>query len=279
VELELELHSTRLAPLQRRLIPLRIVQHATFPPSVKTLLLTFLFESDTPASGQVKLMHKSDWSLDPNPHLVLRQTHRFPTLADSILLPPIIGLDQRDSTRPLLALHGAGVQVDSAFWTSALKRRERNWVVLARGLTPWGYDWHGPSALDALAALNTLRQRELGVAPTAVVIGHSNGGQGALHLGAHFPDVFGGTIPVAAYLTSATYVPTVLSHGMHFAEPTLRGILSASLAGGDNDFFLGNLASRHTRIFHGGDDENVPVWNSRKVFDIIRTYDYSANAL
>ena len=278
VEFELELQSTRLAPFQRRLIPLKIVQHGKLPSSLETLLLIFRLESGAYTSGQVKLKHKNNWSLDPNPNLILRQTHRFPALADSILLPPIIGVDHRGTGRALLALHGAGVQVDSTSWTSALKRRERNWVVFARGLTPWGYDWHGPSAFDALAALNTLRGRELGVAPTAVVIGHSNGGQGALHLGTHFPDQFGGTIPVAAYLTSATYVPTVLSHGAHFTEPTLQGILGTSLAGGDNDLFLGNLASRRTRIFHGGDDENVPVWNSRKAFDILRTYDYSANA-
>lgn len=279
MEFELETQSTRLAPLQRRLIPLRIVQHAKLSSSVKTLLLQMRFKSGSTIFGQIELEHKSHWSFDPSTSLTLRQTHRFPTLSDSILLPPVIGSNQNDARRPLLALHGAGVEIQSEAWTSAITQRKQNWVIFARGLTPWGYDWQGLSALDAIAALDVLRQREPGVASTAVVIGHSNGGQGAFYFGTHFPDLFAGIIPVAAYLTSATYVPTTLSRGTHFAEPTLQGVLGASLAGGDNDFFLGNVASRRTRIFHGADDENVPIWNSRKAFDIIRTYDRSADTL
>lgn len=255
------------------------MQRARLLSHVDTLFLAFLLESGSIIYGRIELRHKAHWSSDSTPDLILRQTHRLPALSYSMLLPPVLRPDQGVIERPLLALHGAGVEAGSESWTSAVKRREHNWVIFARGLTPWGYDWHGPSALDALAALDALRRRELDVAPTAVVIGHSNGGQGALHLGAHFPDIFKGSIPVAAYLTSAAYVPTTLSQGTHFAEPALQGILNTSLAGDDNDFFLCNLASRRTRIFHGGDDENVPVWNSRKAFDIIRTYNHSADTL
>lgn len=39
------------------------------------------------------------------------------------------------------------------------------------------------------------------------LIGHSNGGQGAWHLAARYPDEFLGVIPAAGYLKIQDYVP------------------------------------------------------------------------
>lgn len=209
-------------------------------------------------------------------------------MSDSFLLPPSQSSDDKIHERPfkpLLALHGAGVEVDSIFWTSAIRRRENNWVIFARGLTPWGYDWRGPGAQDALAALDAVQRRgaqseiHARVADTAVVVGHSNGGQGTFYLASRFPDIFKGSIPISAYLSAASYVPAApMSHGIHLADLALQAILNASTSGGDNDIFLGNMATRKTRVFHGGDDENVPVWNSRQAVDIIRLHGPTADA-
>lgn len=237
---------------------------------------------------QVPLTHKNGWKSNHDPDLVIHQTHRHPILSDSFLLPPLPSSEDDSHERPfrpLLALHGAGVEVDSISWTSAIRRREHNWVIFARGLTPWGYDWRGPSAQDALAALDAVQRRgaqpdiHARVAETAVVVGHSNGGQGTFHIASRFPDIFKGSIPISAYLSAASYVPTApMSHGIHLADPALQTILDASTSGGDNDIFLGNMTTRKTRVFHGGDDENVPVWNSRKAVDIIRLHNPSADA-
>ena len=68
---------------------------------------------------------------------------------------------------------------------------------------PQGLDWHGPSAQDAwqaVAALGAILARterwaawRLAPDPRVLVLGHSNGGQGAWYLAARFPDrVVGG---------------------------------------------------------------------------------------
>lgn len=247
-----------------------------------------MFESDRHVKTQVPLIHKNDWRSNQDPALVIHQTHCHPILSDSFLLPPLSsseGAGQGTPFKPLLALHGAGVEVDSIFWTSAIRRREHNWVIFARGLTPWGYDWRGPSAQDALAALEAVQRRgaqsdnHARVADTAVVVGHSNGGQGTFYLASRFPDTFKGSIPISGFLSASAYVPsTPMSHGIHLADPALQAILDASTFGGDNGIFLGNMTTRGTRVFHGGNDENVPVWNSRKAVEIIRLQNPSADA-
>jgi predicted peptidase len=109
-----------------------------------------------------------------------------------------------------------------------------------------------------------------------------------MYLGSRYPDIFSGAIPVSSYLAASYYVPSIpMSHGIHFTDPVLQGILQASLAGADNDLFLGNVAGiigqpdrstrRKWRMFHGGDDENVPVWNSRKAYEIIKSFDVHAD--
>ncbi|KAF9519352.1 hypothetical protein BS47DRAFT_1358216 [Hydnum rufescens UP504] len=179
---------------------------------------------------------------------------------------------------PLVALHGAGVDVDSPFWTNSIPRQQFNWVIYPSGLTPWGYDWRGPSVLDVFASVKALRTREPIIAEQFVAIGHSNGGQGAFFIASRYPDIVPAAIPVAAYLSASAYVPESSSHGSHYVDPTLGGILKASTAGGDNDLFLGNLTRSRMRVFHGGEDENVPVWHSRKAIEIVRSFDRRSDA-
>ena len=61
-----------------------------------------------------------------------------------------------------------------------------------------GLDWHGPSAREALATVDALHDilsgrrewREWGLAPASkfLLMGHSNGGQGAWYLAARHPE-------------------------------------------------------------------------------------------
>lgn len=60
---------------------------------------------------------------------------------DSERLPPVI-----------LGLHGAGVDIESPFWQSALPVYPGMWAVLPTGKNEWGEDWHGGSMADAWAA-------------------------------------------------------------------------------------------------------------------------------
>ncbi len=71
-------------------------------------------------------------------------------------------------------------------------------------------DWHGPSAKDVWASLDSLvsiaegnpawKDWRLPIDPPAVVLGHSNGGQGTWYLASRYPDrvLAGGTAFIAA---------------------------------------------------------------------------------
>lgn len=236
------------------------------------------FSSGVTQIVRIPLMHRANWKSTDAPNIVLRQTYLRHALSESLLLPPL--LRDAPASPALVALHGAGVDPLSPWWAGAIPRQERSWVVYPSGLGPWGYDWRGPSAQDVSAALATLCAREPhSVSPDKfVIIGHSNGGQGTNYISSHFPDLVRGSIPVAAYLNAVSYVPiSPTSLGVHFTDPVLSGIMNASLAGGDNDLFLGNLTGSRVRVFHGGEDENVPVWQSRKAVEIIKSYDANAD--
>jgi hypothetical protein len=56
----------------------------------------------------------------------------------------------------ILALHGAGVDVDNPFWAAAIPAREGGWAVLPTGKNEWGEDWHGASMADVWTARDGL---------------------------------------------------------------------------------------------------------------------------
>ena len=121
----------------------------------------------------------------------------------------------------MLGLDGAGVDIfEQQFWSDSLPQNKYNWVVIPSGRTSWvrpdhpeigslflsllqGLDWHGPSAKDAWSAVEALASisnrgdvwHSYSIHPTAVIIlGHSNGGQGAWYLASRHPDrVLGGS--------------------------------------------------------------------------------------
>ncbi|KAF8328235.1 uncharacterized protein EI90DRAFT_3065948 [Cantharellus anzutake] len=233
--LSLELDSSRLAPWQLR--------------------------AGAELRYNIPLTHHSKLASDHGPSRThYLQTHRHPVLSSSIIIPPVSCPEEIGHQYPaVLALHGAGVDFRSPMWTTAINRQEHSWIVCPSGLSYWGYDWHGPSAADAIAALNALISREPG---------------GTVHLCQHYPDLVLGAIPVAQYLTPSAYVPLSGSHGEHYVDPALSAILRASTANGDNDLFLSNLTEMKVRIFHGGADENVPVWQSRKVMETIKFHSH-----
>ncbi|KAJ4488323.1 hypothetical protein J3R30DRAFT_3696095 [Lentinula aciculospora] len=246
-------------------------------------------------------VHLSMWdepssvSLTPQINPVIKGSYFF-GVTDSIptnflVVPPIVSGKGR---APLLALHGAGVDIFAptpleSFWAQSLPRQKRSWVVIPSGRTSWGLDWHGPSAQDAwrvLDAVTAILQHSKstiwggnkwgipsttpGGKPKAIVMGHSNGGQGAWHIAERFPDRVLGVIPASAYIKSQSYVPWIMSRSAHFVDPFLEAILQTSLTPDDNDLFVGNLHGKDVLAIHGDDDENVPVWHTRELVGILR---------
>ncbi|ODO08851.1 hypothetical protein L198_00585 [Cryptococcus wingfieldii CBS 7118] len=179
---------------------------------------------------------------------------------------------QGDKASPvLLALHGAGVDLkNSAVGDAFAKARPQIpglWSVLPTGKNEWGEDWHGSSMADAWSAREaagaTLRKAGVALSDETVLIGHSNGGQGAWHLAARYPDRVTGVVAASGWLTIQHYVPYSDYTSTHYADPSLMGILSSSLTPYNNDLYTSNLADIPILAVHGTEDDNVPPRHSR----------------
>ncbi|KAJ6606577.1 hypothetical protein DFH09DRAFT_1242069 [Mycena vulgaris] len=282
------LRPTRIAPSQMRIVPLRIVQTDRF--SKPRLEMKITLTSDTDAKNLTVSVAVPVKQLPPWSEKTLSAikgsyfyAEEMPTVFSAF--PPLlenIGKPQP----PVLCLHGAGVDIISqAFWIDSLPRQNHSWLVAPSGRTPWGLDWHGPSAKDAwgsvdalvaiLDANSALHPRKLTADTPVVLMGHSNGGQGAWYLASRFPDRVLGVVPAAAYIKSQAYVPLVIS--AHFIDPAARAILESSLTPDDNDLFLSNLVDTSVLAVHGGSDDNVPVWHSREAVNVLQAWNAEAN--
>lgn len=101
------------------------------------------------------------------------------------------------------------------FWIQAIPRQKHSWIIAPTGRTSWvccicssehyrslllrqGFDWHGPSSVDAWSSVDALyeilskrdtwRAYKLVRNSRVLFIGHSNGGQGAWWNAGRHPD-------------------------------------------------------------------------------------------
>ncbi|CAE6416164.1 unnamed protein product [Rhizoctonia solani] len=313
--IQLELwEPTRIAPSQTRLVSMKLAQNKPLTTPEASLTLELYLHSEIHSHQETQKitvtipiqnhLGLSKLSEDPKGFLVTYHSVSGAPASAVVLPPPNETYQITTRSRILLALHGAGVMHTHPFWISALPRPEHAWVLVAQGLTPWGLDWREASRADVCAALRALVLRLVGVwreddyctthdhvreivlpnRPSVLVetipviaIGHSNGGQGALHLASSFPDCIPALIPAAGYTSARLYVPTQVSRGSLFADATLQGIMRASVQGQDGDVIAGNLALSRVHLIHGGNDENVPVWHSRERMALIKTWNPNAD--
>ncbi|OBZ75861.1 hypothetical protein A0H81_04588 [Grifola frondosa] len=307
------IRETRIAPTQTRIIPIRITQNAPFHGTELQFEIQLVSDSESslvtiPVS--IHVVHHSQWSPSSSPAAGIKASYFFSSSMPTAFLvtPPE---ELADGPRPpILALHGAGVDIFADdFWIRALPRQKRSWVIVPTGRTAWvwahikitipvsshlmqsllpqGLDWHGPSAQDAWGTVDALRsilnsQNQwrgwtLEQHTRVLVVGHSNGGQGAWYLASRWPDRVVGAMPAAGYIKSQAYVPLTQSRSAHFIDPALRAILETSLTPDDNDLFLANLADTPILAIHGGDDDNVPVWHTREAVSVLKTLNPQAN--
>ncbi|KAF8589925.1 hypothetical protein K439DRAFT_1331326 [Ramaria rubella] len=296
------LEKQRLAPSQTRVLPIIVEQRQSFHESTLHLSVTLLNLQNSRRivlTPTVDIRHLKSWD-DLTSYKAIQATYflsHFPTVY--VAIPPALP-NLATPKPPIIALHGAGVDILDDFWPASLTRQPHSWIVCPAGRTSWascihttfhltssGFDWHGPSADDvwgSLVALTSLLASKpqwaewtLRENSRAVVIGHSNGGQGTWYLAARYPDRVLAAIPAAAYIKSQQYIPWILSRGAHFLDPSHGGILAASLAQDDNDLFLSNVVNTKILAIHGGDDENVPTWHSRELVGLVRSLRNDAN--
>ncbi|KAI0057117.1 hypothetical protein BV25DRAFT_1974045 [Artomyces pyxidatus] len=279
------LRRMRFAPGQTRILPIELTQSQPFFGESLLIELTLRSgETTRILPVTINLVHRKAWS--KSEVSAIRASYFYGSSIPShfLVLPPKEPNAKRLLPRPpILALHGAGVDIISMpFWATALPRQSHSWVIMPIGRTPWGLDWHGPSAQDAWQSVEALsaileqttswRPWKLAPDTKVVVIGHSNGGQGAWYLASRFPDRVVAAIPAAGYIKAQAYVPLTQSRSAHFIDPSLRAILEASFTPDDNDLFLSNLVDTPILAIHGGEDDNVPTWHTREAVSIVKSW-------
>ncbi|KAJ3053644.1 hypothetical protein HK097_003757 [Rhizophlyctis rosea] len=188
----------------------------------------------------------------------------------------------------VLALHGAGVEASSSYWTESYRRQKNAWVLFPTGRTPWGYDWHGPSFWNIESALDALRLRpgvpddlvnSVGVNRERLIYaGHSNGGQGAWWLLSHYPDRALAGLPAAGYVKIQFYIPYFMRIGDAYADPLLRGILESAISEHDIDLYASNMAGIPILARTGGSDDNVPPVHSRRLIRMVNEWSRKTTA-
>ncbi|KAL4262942.1 Peptidase S9 prolyl oligopeptidase catalytic domain-containing protein [Pleurotus pulmonarius] len=286
---------THLAPSQTRVLPIVIEQNSDFHEDELRIRVWAQGQSTrypTTVSITIPVKHLKGWGGNDRPKLYSIKAsyfyaHSMPT--NFMVVPPLRRNEGVVSKAPILCLHGAGVDIiGTPWWVESLPRMNNSWLVIPTGRTSWGMDWHGPSAKDAWASLDALvsiaegnpawKDWRLPIDPPAVVLGHSNGGQGTWYLASRYPDRVLAAIPMAAYIKSQAYVPLTQSRSGHYMDPALQAILLSTLTPDDNDLFLSNLVDIPVLAIHGGIDDNVPVWHSREYISIIKTLNPDANA-
>ncbi|GJJ75379.1 hypothetical protein EMPS_07737 [Entomortierella parvispora] len=201
------------------------------------------------------------------------------TIQYAAAIPPSHPQSSTNSAPIIVALHGAGVEVSqSPFWQQEYKQRERSWIVLPTGRSPWGYDWHGASIKNVMSTIRGLRDYLPGVpdalrdvrgmqpdAERILMAGHSNGGQGAWYWVTHFPDLAIAATPAAGYVNIKQYVPYSGWLSRSYTDSYLRGLLEASIIEYDNDVHISNAVGVPILARTGSADDNVPPMNSRKM--------------
>ncbi|KAG2020554.1 hypothetical protein CC2G_005880 [Coprinopsis cinerea AmutBmut pab1-1] len=279
------LRETRVAPGQTRIVPLVLTQTDSYTGNELEISLTLESTSRELSSLSVSLPIKqvSQWP-EPSRQAIVGSYFFASSIPSQFAALPPIQQKTDGQEPPIVALHGAGVDVVGSpgqFWAEAMPPNRYGWILMPTGRTAWGLDWHGPSTQDVFESLSALSHilarneawKPQAFSPTSpfLLIGHSNGGQGAWHLASHYPDRVLAVAPAAAYSKSQSYVPLTHSRSAHYMDPALRSILETSFTPDDNDLHLSNILQTPVLAIHGGADENVPSWHSRVLVDTLKT--------
>ncbi|KAJ9622279.1 hypothetical protein H2203_006497 [Taxawa tesnikishii (nom. ined.)] len=229
------------------------------------------------------------------PERSVREPHKITFLhpgaivSYAILRPPPLNMscqpEEHEALPVLLSLHGAGLEADDPLVAHALDPVPDlcAWVLFPTGVTPWsGDDWHAWGFEDVKAAIRAISSwiTATGWPGPGVdierwlVSGHSNGGQGTWYAMAHQPDNIIAAAPVSGYSSIQNYVPFKLWHSM---QPAVRAILDGSISSYRHEMLLSNVKGIPVLQQHGSNDDNVPAYHSRLMYQMIHEADASSH--
>lgn len=177
----------------------------------------------------------------------------------------------------LLALHGAGLEADSEQVRHSLDGLPDlcAWTLFPTGVTPWsGDDWHTWGFADveaAIAAIPAWIEQVDWKGPGVdvdrwLVMGHSNGGQGAWYALTHRPDKIIAAAPLSGYSSIQNYVPCTF---WQTTDPGKTAVVQAGMNTYRHELLLENAKGIPILQQHGSDDDNVPPYHSRLLSQLI----------
>ncbi len=160
----------------------------------------------------------------------------------------------------VLTVHGASVE--GLGQAEAYSPKPWCWIVAPTNRRPYGFDWEEWGRMDALEVLEDAAKRFKIDRSRISVTGHSMGGHGAWHLGAHFPQVFNAIAPSAGWRSFFTYGGKPKETGDALVDLVNRAS-NPSLT----DLLFENYRNKPIYVLHGDADDNVPVSEARGMRD------------
>ncbi len=165
----------------------------------------------------------------------------------------------------VLSLHGASVEAIGQ--ARAYGQKDFCDIVCPTNRRPFGFNWEHVGRLDALEAF--AHAMELGqYDPRRVMLtGHSMGGHGTWHLGAHHPSMFAAISPCAGWISFDTY-----GGGANYdRNDPMQALLARTNAASDTLRLKQNFADyQSVFIHHGAADETVSVNEARRMRDELK---------
>lgn len=167
-----------------------------------------------------------------------------------------------------LSVHGASVEAinqagsyDSKSWA---------WIVAPTNRRPYGYDWEGWGAVDALEVLEIAKKQYPIDENRVYLTGHSMGGHGTWYLGVTYPDKWASIAPSAGWISFWTYVQDRM--GQDARGPDAH--YYSSLRPRNTFGLVSNLkANNGVYIIHGLDDQVVSADQAFQMMDTLDAHD------
>ncbi len=174
----------------------------------------------------------------------------------NMVVPPKNPVKEGEKAGLLLAMHGAGVKVDSWKYggTMGYTPKEDMYIVIATNRRPFGFSWEDRGRENAMHILKRSLDK-FPIDPNRVYAGgHSMGGHGSWQLGTIFPGTFAGISPSAGWVGYFGFDGVPGSSNDYPFEFTRR-------VWGQTDTIslVKNLKELAVFIIHGGEDDVVPV--------------------
>lgn len=127
-----------------------------------------------------------------------------------------------------------------------------------------GSFWAGEMNEQAFAALERIVEEFNGDPARLYLSGYSMGGNGTWQIGLVHPGKFAALVPVAGYVAPASKLSDEVLASL---APRLR---EAATAADPYKSFAEGIGSTPIWVFHGNNDEAVPVTESRKILEALR---------